>query len=520
MRQLTALDAQFLSAESATTAAHVAGVAILDPSSAPSGTVTLEVLTNLLRERLHLAPPLRMRLTDVPLGLDRPYWTEDPDFDLSNHVHECTLPAPGDDRQLAEQVARIHERRLDRRHPLWEMHLVHGLSGGRIATYTKVHHAAIDGVSAAEILGSLLDLSAEPRLVEAPPERKPQSAPGIVGMLAGALTRSVIQPMETVLSLTRAAADLDAIPLASTIPGARLVARATRMIVGNSSPLPELPSLSAPQTPFNGPISGNREFAYGSIPLGDVRRVARTFGMSVNDVVMTLCSSALRTWLQARDALPGRPLVAAIPVAVRTARGGETIGNQLSAMITPMATDVACPKERLAVTRATMATAKRRFAVCPTSWLNDLCSLFPAAFTAMATPAIFRLAALTSSGINLIVSNVPGPQFPLFMCGARVQAYYPMSVLTDLSGGVNITCISYNGRLDFGVVACPNRVSDVWSLIDYLREAMAELVALADAEAPPVREAASEIPGETPRETTRETTRDTVRKPVREKIPA
>jgi WS/DGAT/MGAT family acyltransferase len=516
MRQLTALDAQFLSAESATTAAHVAGVAILDPASAPSGTVTRDGLINLLRERLHLAPPLRMRLADVPLGLDRPYWTEDPDFDLRNHVHECTLPTPGDDQRLADQVARIHERRLDRRHPLWEMHLVHGLSGGRVAVYTKVHHSAIDGVSAAEILGSLLDLSPEPRLLETPPEQEPETAPGLVGMLAGALTRSVTQPIETVLSLTRAAADLDAIPLAATIPGARLVAKATRMVVGNSKPLPELPSLSAPRTPLNGRISGERLFAYGSIPLADVRRVARTFGMSVNDVVMTLCSSALRTWLRSQDALPGQPLVAAIPVAVRTANGSETIGNQISAMITPLATDVACPKERLAATRATMATAKRRFAVSPTSWLSDICSLVPAAFAAITTPALFRLAALATPGVNLIVSNVPGPQFPLFMCGARVQAYYPMSVLTDLTGALNITCISYDGRLDFGVVACPNRVPDVWSLIDHLRDAMTELNALADAEHPPVAETATKIPGKTAKKATRET----ARKPVREKVPA
>ncbi|WP_449065366.1 wax ester/triacylglycerol synthase domain-containing protein, partial [Planomonospora algeriensis] len=178
MRQLTPLDAQFLHAESATTAAHVAGVAVLDPSRTPEGRITREALIALLRDRLHLAPALRLRLVSVPFGLDHPYWTEDPAFDVSHHVHETTLPMPGDDAQLAEAVARLHERHLDRRRPLWEMHLIQGLTGGRAALYIKVHHCAIDGVSGAETLAALLDLTPEPRAVEPPAERRPTAAPG------------------------------------------------------------------------------------------------------------------------------------------------------------------------------------------------------------------------------------------------------------------------------------------------------------------------------------------------------
>ncbi|GAB3900713.1 hypothetical protein GCM10027612_62860 [Microbispora bryophytorum subsp. camponoti] len=354
MRQLTALDAQFLSVESATTATHVAGVAILDPSASPSGALTREALLALLRERLHLAPPLRMRLADVPFGLDRPYWLDDPDVDLDAHVHETTLPAPGGERELAAYVADVHARRLDRGRPLWEAHLVHGLDGGRCALYIKVHHCAIDGVSGSEILTALLDPSPQPRRVEVPPAPASPQPPGLLAMLAGAITRSIVQPVETLCSLARAAADLDAIPVVAALPDARLVAQAARALAGDARPLPETPPLVAPRTPFNGPISGQREIALGSVPLSEVRRVARAFGMGPNDVVMTLCASALRRWLLAHDALPDRPLVAAVPVALRSQRspdvGGTSrdivdgrVGNRISAMITPLATDVASP---------------------------------------------------------------------------------------------------------------------------------------------------------------------------------
>ncbi|MBP2705800.1 wax ester/triacylglycerol synthase family O-acyltransferase [Microbispora sp. RL4-1S] len=483
MRQLTALDAQFLSVESATTAAHVAGVAILDPSSAPSGTVSRRCLIGLLRERLHLAAPLRTRLVDVPFGLDRPYWVDDPDFDLDAHVYEHTLPAPGDDARLAELVAAIHARRLDRSRPLWEAHLIHGLSGGRVAVYTKVHHCAIDGVSGSELLVTLLDPSPDPRPVLRTPPSAGETAPGLLGMLAGAVARSVVQPVETLCSLVRTAADLDAMPIVSALPDARIVAQAARALSGDSRALPHTPSLVAPRTPLNGPISGERAVSFGSLPLDEVRRVARAFGMGPNDVVMTLCSTALRRWLLDHDALPERPLVAAVPVALRQG-GGDGIGNHISAMITPLATDVGCPRERLAATRAAMATAKRRFAVSRRSWLNDVCAMVPTAVSTLATPLLFRLAGMAGAGVNLIVSNVPGPRSTLYMCGARMLSYHPLSVVTDATGGISVTCASYDGRLDFGIVACPTKVPDVWTLIGHLRDGMDELLRLAADDSP------------------------------------
>ncbi|MEV8632762.1 wax ester/triacylglycerol synthase family O-acyltransferase [Streptosporangium sp. NPDC051023] len=524
MRQLTALDAQFLNAESATTTTHVAGVAILDPARSPGGVVTREALISLLNERLHLAPALSLRLVGVPFGLDHPYWEKVTGLDVADHVHEVTLPLPGDEAQLAQQVARLHERHLDRSRPLWEMHLIQGLTGGRVALYAKVHHCVVDGVTGAETMAALLDLTPEPRAAEPPAPALPAvtpavtlpapsspastspsapaggasaspaggGAPGPLAMLAVAAARSVTHPARALRALGRMVAHLDAIPVASALPGARLVAETARTIAGGPVELPELPPLSAPRTPFNGPISAGRRFSYGSIPLADVRHVARTFGISLNDVVMTLCASALRAWLRERDALPGRPLVAAVPVAVRAASTGNTgntgstaeternaIGNRLSVMVTPMPTNVAAPLDRLRVMGRTMRAAKRRFAGSPATWLGELSSLLPAPLTSLATPALFRLASITMPPINLIVSNVPGPQLPLYLCGARLLAYHPVSALSDVSGGLNITCFSYDGSLDFGVLACPGRVDDVWRLMGHLQEAMDELTELA-----------------------------------------
>ncbi|MER6948558.1 wax ester/triacylglycerol synthase family O-acyltransferase [Nonomuraea sp. NPDC000554] len=473
MRQLTALDAQFLNVESATTAAHVAGLAILDSSD---GSITRQALADLLLDRLHLSPALSLRLAEVPLGLDRPYWAADPDFDLAHHLFESTLPSPGDDWQLADAVARIHARRLDRAHPLWEMHLINGLAGGRVAVYTKVHHAAIDGVSGAETLAALLDLSPDTCRLGPPRTVSDQAVPGVAGMLAGAAVRAAAQPVSAVRSLLRAAGDLDAIPLAAGLPGSRMIARAVRRASGDRHRRPELPGLKVPRTPFNGPISAGRHVSFGSVSLKDVKAVAKANGMSVNDVVMALCTSALRSWLEERDALPDEPLIIAVPVAVRTGSAREVVGNQISAMVAPMPTNVSDAKERLQAVGATMRAAKRRFALAPANWLSELCSVLPAPVTSLATPALFRLASVAFPPINLIISNVPGPQFPLYLCGARILSYYPMSVLTDLSGGVNITCFSYDGMLDFGVVACPERMDDVWSLLRHLRTALDELL--------------------------------------------
>ena len=514
MSQLTAVDTNFLNVESGGTVAHIGGLGIVDPTGCPGGVLTREAVIELVRRRAHLARPLRRKLSTAPFGIDRPYWIEDPDFDPAWHVHEVGLPAPGTDLQLGAEIARLHERPLDRRRPLWELYVVQGLQGGRAAIFTKVHHAAVDGVLGAELLTALLDT--EPRSLAAGPpteiraepgleaatagdrgtagERgkpgaagatadRPERPPGMLGVVGAGLARAALHPFRTARSMARAAPYLDQIPVIGQYPGADLVASAVQSVLrrdGAPKP-PRLPRLRPPRTPFDGPIGVRRGFAFGSLPLAEVQRVRHALGVSANDIVMAMCATALRRWLIKCDALPERPLVVAVPVSLRRCGTGDG-ANRLSAMIAPLATHIADPAARFQAVRESMGAVKRRFvSTSAGNWFEELSAMVPAAFSGRATRLALRMAPALVQPVNLMISNVPGPRRPLYLCGARVLAYHPASVISDLTGGVNITVFSYNGSLDVGVVACPDLVRDVWELVDYLRDALDEMKILADA---------------------------------------
>ncbi|MFC4061718.1 wax ester/triacylglycerol synthase family O-acyltransferase [Planomonospora corallina] len=476
MRQLSAVDTQFLNFETDTTVANIAGLAILD------GMLTRGDLLSLLSGRIHLAAPLRERLAFVPFGLDHPYWVEEPRVDLDYHVRELALAPPGSDEQLGEQVARLHARRLDRRRPLWEMYLIHGLAGDRMALYTKVHHAAVDGVTGADVLAALLDISPEQASPPPPvPDRRPERI-STAEMLAKGVAKTVANPANAVRFLADAVPHLDEIPIVSQLPGAGLVSKVTRGLesrLTRQDPGPALPRMVPPRTPFSGRISAHRRFAFVSLPLEDVKRVKNAFGVTVNDVVMTLCAGALRQWLLKHDALPDRPLVAGVPFSLRAA-GNQSTGNQVTLMITQLATQIADPVERLMAVRDAMGRIKSRSALAPAPWLQQISDMMPSALTGLAARAAFDFFAGAAGPINLLVSNVPGPQFPLYVCGARLLAYHPVSVITDMSGGLNITVFSYDGSLDVGVVSCREMVPDVWTITEHLRAALSELVLIAE----------------------------------------
>lgn len=483
MRQLSALDAQFLNVESATTFGHVGAMLVLDLATAPGGKVSLDDVRDLLEARLHLVGPLRQRLVDVPLGLGRPYWVDDPDFDIEFHLRDLTLPDPGEDQQLAEQVARIHARPLDRTRPMWEMYLIHGVSGGRSAIYSKVHHSAIDGTSGAEILEAILDITPEPLEVEPPDQPwQPAPTPNRLELLERGLQSLVREPQDFVRSLPRALPHLIDLPGAASIPGARaisdlsaaLLQRATSSAAGE----PARRTLSAPRTPLNGPITAHRRFAFGSVPLEDVKRVKNALAMTVNDVVMALCTSVVRRWLLDHDALPAAPIVVAVPVSIRTDEPEAKQGNELSVMFAELPTHIADPAERLRLVQDAMEEAKQQFEAVPATILQDLSAAIPTALSGLATRAFFRTVTTPGPPVNLFVSNVPGPPAPLYVAGARVLGVYPVSAVSDLTGGLNITLFSYNGALDFGLIACRELVPDVWNLIGYLHDALEELLEL------------------------------------------
>ncbi|MCU1656945.1 MAG: Acyltransferase [Pseudonocardiales bacterium] len=449
-RQLSSLDVQFLNAETSTTSTHIGGLTILDPSDVPGEQVTVSELRKLVKSRLPLVAPLRWRLHQVPLGLDLPYWVDAGTVDLEHHIREVHLPSPGTDEQLGEQIAALAETPLDRDHPLWECYLVHGLSGGRQALYTKVHHAVIDGVSAAEVLAIVFDLEPRPRRVRSPSDPPPESPPSAVEMLQRGVRRNAFAAMRVL----------------------RTAPRLPRVL---SAMRPAAP----PRTPFNGPITARRSYAFTSIPLDEVKAVKNALGLTVNDVVMALCTSALRRWLIDHDALPDHPLIASIPVSVRTKEQIGTAGNQISFMLTEVPTDEADPKRRVELLHTSLIQAKRRFLTLPRTVLHDASAAFPQALHGVVPRLLLRAASVAAPPFNLLVSNVAGPQIPLYAVGAKVVGNFPVSVVSDISGGINITVMSYNGHLDMGILACHDMVPDVWRIADYLRDALTELDELA-----------------------------------------
>jgi WS/DGAT/MGAT family acyltransferase len=493
MRQLTALDQQFLALEDARHYGHVGGLAILDPSTAPRGELTLVDMCKLISERLPLVPPFRWRLQEVPLNLDYGYWIDDPNFDLEFHVRELALAPPGTDQQLSEQVGRIFSRPLDRSRPLWELYLVHGLPNGRVGVLTKIHHAVIDGMSGAEILGALLDLSPEGR--ELPPsEEKPgDTTPSQFELLARGLLGVPRYPLRLLESIPRALPNVEEVPQLSSIPGLQAAGRAVadaqrllgrRRVVGQRDLVP-------PRTAFNGRVSAHRRFVFTQISLDEVKEVKNAFGFTVNDVVVAICAGAVRRWLIKHKELPAEPLVAQVPVSVRTEEQRGTFGNRILLMTAPLFTNIYDPVARLQRTHEALAEMKERHRALPADLLRDANQFIPPALFSRAARLTFSLSSSKRGrpAWNLVVSNVPGPQIPLYMAGARLEQQYPISVITD-GMGLNITVMSYLGQMDFGIVADREQMPDVWSLTEWLRESLEELK-------PPVKQPAARAPSET-----------------------
>jgi diacylglycerol O-acyltransferase len=482
VRQLTSLDAQFLALENARQTGHVAGLGIYHPSTAPEGRLTCAEMKQLIGDRLHLLPPLRWRLVEVPFSADYPYWADDPDFDLDFHVRELALPAPGNEEQLAEQVARLHSRPLDRGRPLWELYVISGLHSGHVAVYTKIHHSVIDGVSGAEITGMLLDLTPEVRQV---PPTEPVTAgrtPRQVEMLARAVVGIPRYPLRALRAIPSTLPNLEETQLAA-IPGAstlgRTVARLQNAVAGGGERVVRS-SLRTPKTSFNGRISAHRRFAFGQLDLARVKAVKSAYDVTVNDVVVTICAAAVRRWLLDRGELPDEPLVTQIPVSVRAPEEAGTYGNRILMLGAPMFTNIEEPVERLRATARELTVMKDRHRAMPAGLLQDVNHFIPPALFSRAARGTFRLATSAAGRPqwNLVVSNVPGPQFPLYCAGARLVAHYPVSVITD-GMGLNITAMSYDGHVDVGIIADREQIPDVWCLVGWLDEALAELEKLA-----------------------------------------
>lgn len=480
MRQLTSLDAQFLAVEDGRTVGHVSALAVLDPSTAPGGELTLEAVQATVSERIHLLPPFRWRLRRVPFGLAHPYWADDTRFDVDFHVRELALPAPGTRKQLADQVARIAGRPLDRGRPLWELYVIQGLADGQVAMLTKIHHAAVDGMSGSELLSVLLDASPEGRTVPEAVPSAPERLPRDLELLARGAASVSLQPLRAIRTAPRTLANLDAHPTMRGLPGARLVSRVASRVtstVGRDGGTLERPRMQAPRTPFNGPITPHRRVSLMTLPLADVKRIKDANGTTVNDVVVALCTGAIRRWLSAHDALPDDPLLAMIPVSVRTPEERGTFGNRISMMIVPIPTEQPDPADRLQACHEALRSAKERHHAMPASLLQDANEFIPPAL--FARTARVLMAASThdamSPSVNVVISNVPGSPTPMYFAGATLVAQYPVSTILD-GIGLNFTVLSYQDRLDFGLVADLVQVPDLDTMAEALETELAALL--------------------------------------------
>ena len=458
MERLTGLDASFLYLETPTHHMHVAMTMVLDPATMPGG-YSFDKIKTFIAERLHLVPPFRRRLMNVPLNLAHPVWVEDPNFDIDYHIRRIGCPAPGGRRELGEMAGQIASSPLDRSRPLWELWVVEGLKHGRIGVVTKVHHSAIDGASGAELMVHLFSLTPD---ADPPPPAtatEPEHIPSELELLGYAAASRV----RRTLSLPRL--------IGSTVGSISRVVQGRRDPNAHVGAVP----LTAPRTSWTGALSTGRTVGFARVPLAELKELRRAFDCTVNDVVLALCAGTLRNYMLDRGELPDSPLIATCPVSVRT-DGENEVGNKVSAMFTTLATNVADAGERIRIIQACTIGAKEEHNAIGADMLQN--------WAEFAAPNVFNLASrlYSSFGLagshrpihNVIISNVPGPPFPLYYAGAQVIAAYPMGPAME-GVGLNVTVFSYMDSVDIGLMADRELVPDVWNMADRVADALAEL---------------------------------------------
>lgn len=460
MQRLSGLDASFLYLETAAQPLHVCSILELDTSTVPGG-YTFDRLRDELTMRIKAMPEFREKLADSRLNLDHPVWVDDPDFDVQRHLHRIGLPAPGGRTELSEICGHIASLPLDRSRPLWEMWVIENVAGtdahagGRLALLTKVHHAAVDGVTGANLMSTLC--TTEPDAPPPDPVDGPGSATELEIAVNGAF-RFVTRPLKLVNVLP------------STVSTVLDTARRATKGLTMAAPF------AAPKTAFNANVTAHRNISFAEMDLDDIKTVKGHFGVKVNDVVMALVSGVLRRFLLDRDELPESSLVAMIPVSVhdKSDRPGR---NQVSGMFSSLHTNIEDPVERLKAIAEANSVAKQHSSAIGATLLQD--------WTQFAAPAVFGVAmrvyarsklSAAAPVHNLVVSNVPGPQIPLYLLGCEVKAMYPLGPIFHGSG-LNITVMSLCGKLDVGLISCPELLPDLWEMADDFGVELAELVA-------------------------------------------
>ncbi|MGB5758323.1 MAG: wax ester/triacylglycerol synthase family O-acyltransferase [Acidimicrobiales bacterium] len=473
MKQLSGLDATFLYMETPTTYGHVNGLSIYQRPS-PEFDAYRTVYERFGSLVGHIEP-FRRRVVDVPFGLDHPYWIDDPHFDLDYHVREIGLAPPGAADQLAEQVARIIGRPMDRRHPLWEVYVIEGLGDGRWALLSKTHHATIDGAAGVLMMQMFNQTEPDAPWPYEPVEWQGESVPTDNELLMRTATHLAMNPVKAArlqLRLIRNFAEVTGLTSVSTIAAQsrRLLASA----VGRSEQADavdkqlariSLPPMQAPPTPWNRSIGPHRRFAMRGTSLANIKRLKDATGGTVNDIVMAICAGALRSYLLGHDALPDAPLQAMVPVSVRTGEEADPWTNRVSSIFAELPTDCDDPLERVIRCRKAMADAKQQLDLMPADALAEATDYTSPVVATAAVRLVARLSDRVNLPANVVISNVPGPRQPLYFAGAKLDHYIPVSTISN-GMGLNITVHSYEDQLDFGLVADRDLVPDLWDLVD------------------------------------------------------
>ena len=449
MQQLTGLDASFLYLETPNAPMHISGLAIYDQSTAPAGKVRFKQIIDNTAQRIKRLGSLSRRLVTVPLGLDHPYWISDGSFDPEFHIRHIALPAPGDWRQLCILISRIHARPLDRAHPLWELYVIEGLNNiegypkNCFAIFTKMHHAAVDGASGMEITAATHDLGPEVAQQREPYTLSVDETPSKLGLLARAQLNTLKQPFRFI-SVAR-----------NTIPG---FARAyARLRSGELRRVKEIP-----RTRFNDSVSPHRVFNAVTFPLQDIKDIKNAVpGATVNDVAISICGGALRRYLLASDELPEESLAAMAPINVRDNAEKSTGGNIVSSMTVQIRSDIEDGGDRLRAVHEGTSQAKEYSSAVGAKTMTDYTQFIPSTLTAQAARLASRWGLLNqmSPQYNCVITNVPGPQVPLYNTGARMIANFGTGPVLDGLGLFHVIS-SYCGDFTISATACRDMMPD------------------------------------------------------------
>jgi len=460
MSQLSPFDGFFLAMETPETPSTIGGLAILDPTTHPDKAFDFDGFVDFTAERLAQCPRFTWRVQELPFGLDEPYWVEDEALDLRRHIHRVCLPAPGAAHELSELAGHLFSMPLDRSRPLWEMYLIEGLQGGRVALLWKLHHCLMDGESGAGLVEMLFDIEPQGGSRRWLPPADPEK-PGSVPALATLLSRGIQSARRRNEAL-----------------GRNLFSALSSSLSSIGS---DRGSALAPRAAFNGAVGPRRAVAWSSLPLAPVKQLKDALDVSVNDVILGLTSGAVRRYLELQGESCESPLYAMMPVSIRK-KGDKTVNNQIREMAVDWGTDLADPIERVLRIAAETRRAKRE------AERNAGAPSFSRALAESLAPGALKLIAAASAAFpdsmplpaNCVVSNVRMTDFPLYVAGAQIVSMVPMSVLAPTQG-VNITVVTYDGELHFGVTVDPRLCPEPWTIADGIAKGLGELQAATDA---------------------------------------